>query len=106
MSQYRFSKQEVIRLLSQLRILRVEYPSELLATRRRIYLGLARQLVVTRSAVEDRKNQIISSIEREPISVIVRVLIAVFVAFLIAFIVHSIASGNVDFGWLKELLTR
>jgi hypothetical protein len=106
MSQYRFSKQEVIKLLSQLKELRVEYPPELLAARRKVYLGLARQLVITRSAVDDRKNQFLSSIEREPIAVIVKVLIVVFVAFLLAFIAHSITTGNADFGWLQGLPKR
>ena len=106
MTQYRFSKQEVIELLSQLGKLRVEYPPELLAARRKLYLNLTGQLAATRIAVGDRKNQFPSSIEREPISVVVKVLIAVFIAFLIAFVAHSIATGNVDLGWLRELLSK
>jgi hypothetical protein len=102
-----FSTQEVIRLLSELKKHRVEYPPELLATRRRLYLSLSAQLAATRIEVEHRKPQILFSIEREPVAMIVKVLIAIFVAFLVAFVAHSIATGYVvDFGWLRELLTR
>jgi hypothetical protein len=106
MEQRKLSTQEVIRLLSQLNELRGEYPPDLLAARRKVYLSIAKQLVVTHIAVDDRKNQFLSSIEREPIAVVVKALIAVFVAFLIAYIAHSLATGIVDFGWLIELLTR
>jgi hypothetical protein len=105
MVQHQFSKQEVIKLLSQLRKLRVKYPPELLIARRRLYLNLAAQLVATHITVDDRINQLLPLIGRDPVSVVVNVLVMVFVAFLIAFIAHSIAIGNVDFGWLRELMS-
>jgi hypothetical protein len=104
MIQQQFSEQDIIRLLSQLRKFRVEYPSELLAAQRRLYLSLAAQLIATHITIEDSENQFLSSIKRDPISVIVKVLIVVFVAFLIAFIAHSIAIGNVDLRWLRGLM--
>jgi hypothetical protein len=107
MEQRQFSSQEVIRLLSQLNELRGEYPPDLLDARRRFYLGQSAQLIAARIETDGRKkDQMLFSVEREPISVIVKALIAVFVALLVAFVIHSTTTGNVDFGWLRELLTR
>jgi len=105
MSNYQFSKQDVIRLLSQLRKIRMEYPPELLAARRKLYLNLIAQLAATHVAVTAKRKQLVSSIVREPDSTVIKVLIVVFVAFLIAFVAHTIANGNVNFGWLMELLS-
>ena len=106
MTNHLISKQEVIKLLSQLSKIRAEYPPELLAARRRIYLSLAAQLAATRSTVNTRRKQWVFSIMHEPGSTVIRVLIVVFTAFLIAFIAYSITTGNLDFGWLMDLLSR
>jgi len=106
MTNYLFSKQEVIKLLSQLRKFRAEYPPELLAARRKLYLDLATQLAATRITVNARRKQWVSLIMREPGSTVIKVLIVVFVAFLIAFVAHAIATGNISFGWLMEFLSR
>jgi len=106
MTNYRFSKQEVIKLLSQLKKLRVEYPPELLITRRRLYLSMAAQVAATRIAVDIKKKQWIYSIMHEPGSIVIKVLIVVFVAFLIAFVAHELATGHVSFVWLMTLLSR
>ena len=106
MTNHIIPKQEVIKLLSQFGKIRAEYPPELLATRRRIYLSLAAQLAATRNTVNARRKQWVFSIMQEPDSTIIKVLIVIFVAFLIAFMAHAVATGNVDFGWLMELLSR
>ena len=104
MTNHLFSKQDVIKLLSQLRNIRAEYPPELLATRRRIYLSLAAQLAATRNTIDSRRKQVVSAMVQE--STIIKVLLAILVAFLIAFGAYSITTGNVNFGWLMELLSR
>ena len=101
-----FSSQQVIQLLAQLKDTQLEYPPELLATQRKIYLSLAMQQAITRASVDARKGQFAASIVREPMSTIVKVLILVFIAYLIAFVAHAIAIGNVNFGWLLELLSH
>ena len=106
MTNYRFSKQEVVKLLPQLRELSVEYPPELLAAQRESYLDMAVQLAATRSAVDNRRHQRRYSIMHEPSSMVVKALVVVFTAFLIAFVAYSIATGNVNFEWLRELLSH
>ena len=106
MTNHIFSKQEVIELLSQLREIRAEYPPELLAARRRIYLSLGAQHAVTRITVNIRRKLFVSSIVHEPGSTVIKALIIVFVAFLVAFVLYSITTGNVDFGWLTVMLSR
>ena len=106
MTNYRFSKQEVVRMLPQLRELNAEYPPELLAAQRELYLGMVIQLTVNRNAVDTGKQQRRYSIMREPGSMVIKALIVVFVAFLIAFVAHSIATGNVNFDWLRGLLSH
>lgn len=106
MTNYRFSKQEVVKLMSQLRELSVEYPPELLATQRKSYLDMIVQLAAIRSAVNTRRQQRRYSIMREPGSMVIKALIVVFTAFLIAFVAHSIVTGNVNFEWLRELLSH
>jgi hypothetical protein len=106
MIKYQFSRQDVIRLLTQLRKINVKYPPDLLAARRRLYLNLAAQLAVTRIAATTKKQQLLFSIEREPGSIVIRALILIFIAFLVAFIAHSIATGNIDLWWFLELLSR
>ena len=105
MTNYQFSKQEVITLLAQLRKLRVEYPSDLLAARRKLFLSWVAQVVATRIDVKAKRNHWASSILHEPSSTVIKVLIVVFVAFLLAFVAHAIAIGSVNFGWLIELLS-
>ena len=104
MTNHLFSKQDVIKLLSQLRNIRAEYPPELLAARRRIYLSLAAQLAATRNTIDSRRKQVVSAMVQE--SIIIKVLLVILVAFLIAFVAYSITSGNLDFEWLMELLSR
>ena len=104
MTNHIFSKQDVTELLSLLRKIRAEYPPELLAARRRIYLSLAAQLAATRNTIKAGRKQFVSSTVQEPTSIVTKVLVVIFVAFLIAFIVYFITTGNVDFGWLIELL--
>ncbi len=106
MGNYQFSKQELETLLTQLRIVRVKYPPELLTARRRLYLGMAAQVADPRTSVDTKWKQWISSIMREPGSTVIKVLIAIFVAFLIAYTAHTIAIGNADLGWLMDLLSR
>jgi len=105
MGNYQFSKQELETLLTQLRIVRVKYPPELLTARRRLYLGIAAQVAAPRASVDIKWKRWISSIMREPGSTIIKVLIAIFVAFLIAYTAHAIATGNVDLVWLIDLLS-
>ena len=106
MTDYRFSKQEVVRLLPRLKELPVEYPPELLAAQRESYLDMAVQLAATKSVVKPKRRQRRYSIMREPGSTVIKALIVVFTAFLIAFVAHSIATGNVNFEWLRELLSH
>jgi hypothetical protein len=106
MTNHQFSKQEVITLLAQLGKLRVEYPPDLIAAQRRLYLGWVAQVVATRVDVNARRNHWASSILHEPSSTVIKVLIVVFVAFLLAFVAHAIAIGSVNFEWLIELLSR
>jgi hypothetical protein len=101
-----FSSQQVIQLLVQLKDIYTEYPPEMLATRRKIFLGLVMQLAITNASVEARKGQFAASIVREPMSTIVKVLMLVFIAYLIAFVLHSIAIGSVNFEWFLELLSH
>ena len=104
MTKYLFSRQEVIKLLSQLRMIRIEYPPDLLSARRRAYIMLAAQLSATRSVVDSRRKQWVTAIVQEPVSTIIKALIIVFVAFLVAFLARAIATDNVHFGWLLNLL--
>jgi hypothetical protein len=106
MTNHLFSKQDVIELLSLIRNIRTEYPSDLLAARRRIYLGLAAQLAATQNTIPSKRSQWLSLILQEPASTITKILIVVFAVFLIAFMAHAIATGSLDFGWLMELLSR
>ena len=106
MKEYRFSKQEVAKLLPQLRELSMEYPPELLAAQREIYLGMVIQLTAARDAVHPRRQKWSYSIMREPGSMVIKALIVVFTAFLIAFVAYSIATGNVNLEWLRELLSH
>jgi hypothetical protein len=106
MTNYRFSKQEVVKLLPQLKELSVDYPPELLAAQRESYLDMVIRLAAARSTVKPRRQQWRYSIMREPGSMVIKALIVVFTAFLIAFVAHSIATGNVNFEWLRELLSR
>ena len=100
-----FSKQEVIKLLSQIRMIRAEYPLDLLTARRRLYLGMAAQIAATRASVDNKWKQWISSIVREPSSTVIKALVVFFVVFLIAFVVHSLATGNLAFRWIIELIS-
>lgn len=84
----------------------MEYHPELLAARRMAYLMLAAQLSATRSVVDSRRKQWVTSIVQEPISTIIKALIIVFVAFLVAFLARAIATGNLNFEWLLNLLSR
>ena len=106
MENNQFSKQELETLLSQLRYLSVGYPPNLLAARRRLYLGMAAQVASTHASVETRRKQWIYSILREPGATIVKVLIVIFAAFLISYVAHAIATGNIDFRWLMDLLSH
>ena len=106
MTNHLFSKQDVIELLSLLRNIRTEYPPDLLATRRRIYLSLVAQLAATRETIPSRRRQWIASILQQPDSTIIKILIVVFVVFLITFMAHAIATDNLNFRWLMELLPR
>ena len=99
-----FSKQEVIKLLSQFGKLRVEYPPELLVARRRLFVNMAAQVAATRAAVDSGRKRWLFSIVHEPGSTVIKVLIAVFVAFLIAFVVHFVVNGEVNFEWIMELI--
>jgi len=104
MTNHIISNQEVVKLLSQLGKIRAKYPPELLAARRRIYLSLAAQWTATRNAVSTRKKQFAFLTMQVPASTVIRGLVVIFVAFLITFMIHAMATGNLDFGWVMELL--
>ena len=106
MTSYRFSKQELVELLPQLKEPREQYPPEMLAAQRELYLDTAVQLAKTRSAVNTSRRQRRYSIMYETTSMIVKALIVIFAGFLIAFVVHSIVTGNVNFEWLSQLLSH
>jgi hypothetical protein len=106
MTNYRFSKQEVVELLPQLQEPREQYPPEKLAARRELYLGTAVQLAKTRNTLNTSRQQRRYSIMHEATSMIVKALIIIFVGFLIAFVVHSIVTGNVHFEWLSQLISH
>lgn len=106
MTNCRFSKQEVVTLLPQLKELRTEYPPELLAAQRESYLDMVAQMAAKCSVANPGKQQWRYSIMREPGSTVVKALIVVFTAFLIAFVAHSIATDNVNFEWLRELISH
>ena len=106
MENNQFSNQEIVTLLAQLRKLRVEYPPDLLVAQRKRYLGTAAQVTATRITVDTKWKQWISSIMREPGSTMIKVLIVILVSYLIAFVAHAFATGNLDFGWLLDLLSR
>ena len=103
---YQISKQEVAKLLPQLRELQVEYPPELLAAQRESYLDMVARLVTTRNTANTRRQQWRFSTMREPSSMVIKALIVIFTAFLIAYAAHAIVTGNVNFVWLRELLSR
>ena len=103
MTNHIISNQEIIKLLSQFNKIRVGYPPELMAARRRIYLGLAAQLAATKRTIDSRRKQMVSVVLRE--TTIIKVLLAILVAFLIAFAAYSITTSNVDFGRLIELFS-
>ena len=105
MTSYRFSKQEVVELLPQLKKPHAQYPPEMLAAQRKLYLDTARRLAKTRSMVNTQRQQWRYSIMHEATSMIVKALIVLFAGFLIAFVVHSIVTGNVNFEWLSQLLS-
>ena len=106
MTNYRFSNQEVVKLLPQLRELQMEYPPKLFIAQRKSYLDMVAQLATTRNAANTRRQQRRYSIMREPSSMVIKALIVVFTAFLIAFVAYSIATGNVNFEWLRKLLSH
>ena len=106
MTNYQFSKQEVVELLPRLQEPREQYPPEKLAAQREFYLGAAIQLAKTRSTVNISRQQRRYSIMHEATSMIVKALIVIFAGFLIAFVVHSIATGNANFEWLRQLLSH
>jgi hypothetical protein len=105
MTSYRFSKQEVVELLPQLKEPCEQYPPEMLAAQRELFLDAAVRLVKTRSAVNTNRRQRRYSIMHEATSMIVKALIVIFAGFLIAFVVHSIVTGNANFEWLSQLLS-
>jgi hypothetical protein len=106
MTNYQLSKQEVVKLLPQLRVLQVEYPPELLAAQRKSYLDMVAQLATTYNPVNTRRQERRYSTMHEPGSIVIKALIVVFTAFLIAFVVYSIVTGNINFEWLRELLSH
>lgn len=106
MMNYQISQHEVVKLMPQLRELQVEYPPELLAAQRESYLGMVARLVATRNAAITRRQQWRFSTMREPSSMVIKALIVIFTAFLIAYVAHAIATGNVNFEWLRKLLSR
>ena len=106
MTNYHFSKREVIELLPQLQEPPEQYPPEKLAAQRELYLGTAVQLAKTRNTLNTSRQQWRYSIMHEATSMIVKALIVIFAGFLIAFVVHSIATGNANFDWLRQLLSH
>ena len=106
MTSYRFSKQEVVELLPQLKEPCEQYPPKMLAAQRELYLDTARRLAKTRSMVNTQRQQWRYSIMHEASSIVVKVLIVIFAGFLIAFVIHSIVTGNVNFEWLSRLLSH
>jgi len=106
MTNYQLSEQEVVKLLPQLRELQVEYPPELLAAQRKSYLDMAAYLVATRNPANTSRQERRFSTMREPSSMVIKALIVIFTAFLIAYVAHAIATGNVNFEWLREFLSH
>jgi hypothetical protein len=106
MENYQASKQEIITLLSRLEQIRTDYPPDLLAARRRLYLGMVAQVAATHIITGSYWKRWISAIEREPGSIVTKALIIIFIALLIAFVAHAFATGNLYFGRILDLIVR
>jgi len=84
----------------------MDYPPDLLATRRRLYLSLAAQTAVSRIVFIPKRQQLVASILNEPGSAVIKALIVIIVAFLVAYVAYSMANGNIDLGWFLGLLSH